>query len=399
MNSIDLEALEYHSRFPAGKLCITPTKPAITQKDLSLAYTPGVATPCLEIHRDPHNVYKYTNKGNFVAVISNGTAVLGLGNIGALAGKPVMEGKGLLFKVLSGIDAIDIEVNSTDIDDFCKTVKRLKEELDIPLMHDDQHGTAIISSAALINSLKIAGKKIEDIRLVVNGAGAAAIASANLYLKLGLRRENIIMCDSKGVVRTDRTDLNQYKRAFATNIDIHSIEEAMKGSDVFAGFSKGGVLTQDMERSMAKSPIIMAMANPDPEITYEDAKTARPDVIVCTGRSDYPNQVNNVLGFPYIFRGALDTRAKEINDEMKIAAAQAIADLAMEPIPQNVLKAYGLENMTFGPDYIIPKPLDGRLLEKVSVAVAKAAVDSGVAKETISDWNAYRHNLRQWKQY
>ena len=266
-------------------------------------------------------------------------------------------------------------------------------------MHDDQHGTAIISSAALINSLKIAGKKIEDIRLVVNGAGAAAIASANLYLKLGLRRENIIMCDSKGVVRTDRTDLNQYKRAFATNIDIHSIEEAMKGSDVFAGFSKGGVLTQDMVRSMAKSPIIMAMANPDPEITYEDAKTARPDVIVCTGRSDYPNQVNNVLGFPYIFRGALDTRAKEINDEMKIAAAQAIADLAMEPIPQNVLKAYGLENMTFGPDYIIPKPLDGRLLEKVSVAVAKAAVDSGVAKETISDWNASRHNLRQWKQY
>lgn len=423
MNSIDLEALEYHSSFPAGKLCITPTKPAITQKDLSLAYTPGVAAPCLEIHRDPHNVYKYTNKGNFVAVISNGTAVLGLGNIGALAGKPVMEGKGLLFKVLSGIDAIDIEVNSTDIDDFCKTVKnispsfgginledikapecfvieeKLKKELDIPIMHDDQHGTAIISSAALINSLKIAGKKIEDIRLVVNGAGAAAIASANLYLKLGLRRENIIMCDSKGVVRTDRTDLNQYKRAFATNIDIHSIEEAMKGSDVFAGFSKGGVLTQDMVRSMAKSPIIMAMANPDPEITYEDAKTARPDVIVCTGRSDYPNQVNNVLGFPYIFRGALDTRAKEINDEMKIAAAQAIADLAMEPIPQNVLKAYGLENMTFGPDYIIPKPLDGRLLEKVSVAVAKAAVDSGVAKETISDWNAYRHNLRQWKQY
>lgn len=420
MNKINLESLEYHSSFPAGKLSITPTKPAATQKDLSLAYTPGVAAPCLEIQKDPHLAYKYTNKGNLVAVVSNGTAVLGLGNIGALAGKPVMEGKGLLFKVLSGIDSMDIEVTSTDIDDFCKTVKnisstfgginledikapecfvieeRLKAELDIPVMHDDQHGTAIISAAALVNALKIAGKKPGDVRLVINGAGAAAIASAKLYLKLGLKKENIIMCDSKGVVRSDRTDLNEYKKEFATKLNVNTLDEAVNGADIFAGFSKGGVLNQEMVRSMADSPIIMAMANPDPEITFEEAKAARPDVIVCTGRSDYPNQVNNVLGFPYIFRGALDTRAKEINDEMKIAAVRAIAELAMEDVPQEVLDAYGLESLSFGADYVIPKPLDHRLLEKVSVAVAKAAVDSGVAREVITDWEAYRAGLARW---
>lgn len=418
MNKIDLDALEYHSSFPPGKLSISPTKPAKTQNDLSLAYTPGVAAPCLEIEKEAHLAYKYTNKGNLVAVISNGTAVLGLGNIGALAGKPVMEGKGLLFKVLSGVDSIDIEVDTEDTEEFCKTVKniasgfgginledikapecfvieeKLKNSLNIPVMHDDQHGTAIISSAALLNALELAGKNIGEIRLVINGAGAAAIAGAYMYIKIGVKKENIIMCDSKGVVRKDRTDLNEYKRFFAAETEAKTLEEALKGADVFAGFSKGGVMSKEMVRTMASSPIIMAMANPVPEISYEDAKAAREDAIICTGRSDYPNQVNNVLGFPYIFRGALDTRAKEINDDMKIAAARAIADLAKEPVPENILKAYGLTNLVYGPDYIIPKPLDGRLLEKVSIAVAKAAIASGAAREEISDWDAYKASLK-----
>ncbi len=419
MDKTYLEALEYHSSFPAGKLGISPTKPAKSQKDLSLAYSPGVAAPCMEIWKDPHLAYKYTNKGNMVAVISNGTAVLGLGNIGALAGKPVMEGKSLLFKILSGIDSIDIEIDTTDVDEFCKTVRnisgsfgginledikapecfaieeRLKNELDIPVMHDDQHGTAIISSAALLNALEIAGKRIGDVKMVINGAGAAAIAGADMYLKIGLKKENLIMCDSKGVVRADRRDLNEYKRLYATEADIRTLEEAVDGCDIFVGFSKGGILSKGMVKSMASAPIIMAMANPDPEITYEEAKEARKDVIVCTGRSDYPNQVNNVLCFPYIFRGALDTRAKEINDEMKIAAARAIAELAKEPVTQEVLEAYGLKSLSFGPDYIIPKPLDGRLLEKVSVAVAKEAMATRAARENISDWEKYKTDLKK----
>ncbi len=418
MNTIDFEALEYHSSFPAGKLSITPTKPAKTQKDLSLAYTPGVAAPCLEIQKDQHLAYKYTNKGNLVAVISNGTAVLGLGNIGAIAGKPVMEGKGLLFKVLSGVDSIDIEVDTTDIDEFCKTVKnispsfgginledikapecfkieeRLKRELDIPVMHDDQHGTAIISSAALINALEIAGKKREEVKMVINGAGAAAIAGAKMYIKLGIRKENIIMCDSKGVITEDRTDINEYKREFATKLKIKTLDEAIEGADIFAGFSKAGVLSKEMVKKMSKTPIIMAMANPVPEISYNDAMQARPDAIMCTGRSDYPNQVNNVLGFPYIFRGALDTRSREINDDMKLAAAYALAELAKTPVPEEVLRAYNLKELHFGPDYIIPKPLDTRLLEVVSIAVAKAAISSGAARASIDNWDEYKKELK-----
>lgn len=418
MNTIDFEALEYHSSFPAGKLSITPTKPAKTQKDLSLAYTPGVAAPCLEIQKDQHLAYKYTNKGNLVAVISNGTAVLGLGNIGAIAGKPVMEGKGLLFKVLSGVDSIDIEVDTTDIDEFCKTVKnispsfgginledikapecfkieeRLKRELDIPVMHDDQHGTAIISSAALINALEIAGKKREEVKMVINGAGAAAISGAKMYIKLGIRKENIIMCDSKGVITEDRTDINEYKREFATKLKIKTLDEAIEGADIFAGFSKAGVLSKEMVKKMSKTPIIMAMANPVPEISYNDAMQARPDAIMCTGRSDYPNQVNNVLGFPYIFRGALDTRSREINDDMKLAAAYALAELAKTPVPEEVLRAYNLKELHFGPDYIIPKPLDTRLLEVVSIAVAKAAISSGAARASIDNWDEYKKELK-----
>lgn len=418
MNTIDFEALEYHSSFPAGKLSITPTKPAKTQKDLSLAYTPGVAAPCLEIQKDQHLAYKYTNKGNLVAVISNGTAVLGLGNIGAIAGKPVMEGKGLLFKVLSGVDSIDIEVDTTDIDEFCKTVKnispsfgginledikapecfkieeRLKRELDIPVMHDDQHGTAIISSAALINALEIAGKKREEVKMVINGAGAAAIAGAKMYIKLGIRKENIIMCDSKGVITEDRTDINEYKREFATKLKIKTLDEAIEGADIFAGFSKAGVLSKEMVKKMSKTPIIMAMANPVPEISYNDAMQARPDAIMCTGRSDYPNQVNNVLGFPYIFRGALDTRSREINDDMKLAAAYALAELAKTPVPEEVLRAYNLKELHFGPDYIIPKPLDTRLLEVVTIAVAKAAISSGAARASIDNWDEYKKELK-----
>ncbi len=417
-NNVDKEALAYHAAYPAGKLEIIPTKPARNQYDLSLAYTPGVAAPCLEIQAEPEKAYDYTGKGNLVAVITNGTAVLGLGNIGALAGKPVMEGKSLLFKVLSGVNSIDIEVNSTNIDDFCKTVKdisasfgginledikapecfeieaRLKEELDIPVMHDDQHGTAIISSAALINALELAGKRPEDVKMVVSGAGAAAIACTKMYIALGLKKENVVMCDSKGVVRSDRTDINTYKREFATDRDLHTLEEAMVGADVFAGFSKGGTVSQDMVKSMAPKPIIMAMANPIPEISYDEAKAARPDAIMATGRSDYPNQVNNVIGFPYIFRGALDTRATEINEAMKLAAARAIAELAKEPVTEEVIKSAGLDkNISFGSEYIIPTALDSRLLERVSVAVAKAAEESGVAKLPIKDWDEYRKSL------
>lgn len=418
-NEINSQALEYHASFPAGKFEVKPTKPLENQHDLSLAYTPGVATPCLEIQADAHKAYDYTGKGNLVAVITNGTAVLGLGNIGALAGKPVMEGKAVLFKKLSGVDAIDIEVNTTDVDEFCRTVRniaptfgginledikapecfeierRLKEEVDIPLMHDDQHGTAIISAAALLNALEIAGKKIEDVRLVVNGAGAAAIACTKMYVSLGLRKENIVMCDSKGVVRADRTDLNEYKREFATARDLHCLAEAMTDADAFVGFSKAGTVSREMVKSMAEHPVIIAMANPVPEIGYYEAKEARPDAIMATGRSDYPNQVNNVSGFPYIFRGALDTHSTAINEVMKHAAVKAIAELAKEPVPEIVLKEAGAEQLHFGPDYIIPIALDPRLLERVSIAVAKAAMESGVAQTPITDWDAYKAYLRR----
>lgn len=418
-NEINSQALEYHASFPAGKFEVKPTKPLENQHDLSLAYTPGVATPCLEIQADAHKAYDYTGKGNLVAVITNGTAVLGLGNIGALAGKPVMEGKAVLFKKLSGVDAIDIEVNTTDVDEFCRTVKniaptfgginledikapecfeierRLKEEVDIPLMHDDQHGTAIISAAALLNALEIAGKKIEDVRLVVNGAGAAAIACTKMYVSLGLRKENIVMCDSKGVVRADRTDLNEYKREFATAGDLHCLAEAMADADAFVGFSKAGTVSREMVKSMAEHPVIIAMANPVPEIGYYEAKEARPDAIMATGRSDYPNQVNNVSGFPYIFRGALDTHSTAINEVMKHAAVKAIAELAKEPVPEIVLKEAGAEQLHFGPDYIIPIALDPRLLDRVSIAVAKAAMESGVAQTPITDWDAYKAYIRR----
>lgn len=417
MNSIDRQALEYHSAFPAGKIGIVSTKPTDTQEDLSLAYTPGVAAPTMEIAGDPEKAYDYTAKGNLVAVISNGTAILGLGNKGAAAAKPVMEGKALLFKILGGVDAFDIEVDTQDIDSFVQTVKniaptfgginledikapecfeieeRLVNELDIPVMHDDQHGTAIITSAALINALEIAGKKASEIKLVVNGAGAAAIACTDLYVKAGVNPANIVMCDSKGVVRKDRTDINPQKRKFATDRDIRTLQEAIAGADVFAGFSKAGVLSKEMVKTMAPKPIIMALANPYPEISWEDAREARPDALIATGRSDYPNQVNNVIGFPYIFRGALDTRARKINEEMKLAAAHAIAALAKEPVPEEVLKAYNVTSLSFGPDYIIPKALDSRLLETVSTAVAKAAIESGAARRTITDWDGYRKYL------
>ena len=417
MKNIDELALDYHSRFPAGKIGIVPTKPTGTQDDLSLAYTPGVAAPSLAIADNPESSYSYTGKGNLVAVISNGTAVLGLGNIGAPAAKPVMEGKALLFKILGGVDAFDIEVDTTDVDKFIETVKNisvtfgginledikapecfeiekcLAEELDIPVMHDDQHGTAIITTAALLNALEIAGKRPEDIKIVVNGAGAAAIACTSLYIKLGVRPENIVMCDSKGVVRSDRTDLNPQKRRFATDRDLKTLGDAIEGADVFAGFSKAGVLSKEMVSRMADHPVIMALANPYPEISYEDAREARPDALIATGRSDYPNQVNNVIGFPYIFRGALDTRATAINDQMKLAAARAIAGLAKEPVPEDVLKAYNVESLSFGPDYMIPKALDRRLLYVVSSAVAKAAMESGVARRPVTDWDKYREHL------
>lgn len=417
MKKSDQEALEYHRSFPAGKTGISPVKPTATQHDLAMAYTPGVAAPAEAIADDREKSYDYTNRGNLIAVISNGTAVLGLGNIGPYAAKPVMEGKALLFKILGGVNAFDIELDASDPEIFIQTVKslaptfgginledikapqcfdiekRLIEELDIPVMHDDQHCTAIITAAALVNSLELAGKKAEDVKMVVNGAGAAAIACTDLYIKVGVKPENIVMCDSKGVVREDRTDLNQYKRKFATSRDLHTLEEAIRDADVFAGFSKADVLSKEMVKTMADRPVIMALANPYPEISYEDALEARPDALVSTGRSDYPNQVNNVIGFPYIFRGALDTRARKISEEMKLAAVYAIAELAKSPVPEEVLKAYNVSALSFGPDYIIPKALDSRLLETVSIAVAKAAMDSGVARRPVTDWDAYREYL------
>ena len=412
-------ALLYHENGRPGKIEVMPTKPYRTQTDLSLAYSPGVAYPCLEIQETPDSVYKYTDKGNLVAVISNGTAVLGLGDIGAMSGKPVMEGKGLLFKIYGGVDVFDIEVDEKDPEKFCEAVEkiaptfgginledikapecfyiedRLKKTLDIPVMHDDQHGTAIISSAGLLNALEVAGKKIEDVKIVVSGAGAAAIMCTKLYVALGARRENILMLDSKGVITSDRENLTEQKKFFATDRrDVHTLEEAMKGADVFLGLSKGNVVSQDMVRSMAKNPIVFACANPVPEISYEDAMAARPDVLMSTGRSDYPNQINNVIGFPYIFRGALDVNAKAINEEMKIAAVHAIADLAKQPVPEVVNKVYNVNNLSFGPDYFIPKPVDPRLITEVSAAVAKAAMDSGVARKQITDWEAYKRDLR-----
>ena len=413
-------ALLYHSQGKPGKIEVVPTKPYSTQKDLSLAYSPGVAEPCLEIEKDPQTAYDYTAKGNLVAVISNGTAVLGLGDIGTLAGKPVMEGKGLLFKIYAGIDVFDIEVDEKDPEKFIQAVKaiaptfgginledikapecfeierRLKEELDIPVMHDDQHGTAIISSAGLINALQVAGKKIEEVKIVVNGAGASAISCTKLYVALGARRENILMIDSKGVITSDRPGLTEEKKFFATERrDVHTLEEAIKGADVFLGLSRGNVLSQDMVRSMAAMPIVFALANPTPEISYEDAMASRPDVLMATGRSDYPNQINNVIGFPYIFRGALDTQATAINEEMKLAAVRAIADLAKQPVPDVVNEAYHVNNLSFGPSYFIPKPVDPRLITQVSMAVARAAMESGVARKPITDWEAYATQLRE----
>ncbi|MBQ5453115.1 MAG: NADP-dependent malic enzyme [Bacteroidales bacterium] len=417
-------ALRYHSEGRPGKIEVVPTKPYRTQTDLSLAYSPGVAEPCLEIQKNPDDAYKYTDKGNLVAVISNGTAVLGLGDIGAVSGKPVMEGKGLLFKIYGGIDVFDIEVNEKDPEKFIQAVKaiaptfgginledikapecfeierRLKEELDIPVMHDDQHGTAIISSAGLINALEVAGKKIEEVKIVVNGAGAAAISCTKLYVSLGAKVENIVMLDSKGVITDDRENLTPEKKFFATSRrDIHTLEEAIKDADVFLGLSKGNILTQDMVRSMAKNPIVFALANPVPEITYEEAMASRPDVLMSTGRSDYPNQINNVIGFPYIFRGALDVAATAINEEMKLAAVYAIANLAKQRVPDVVNKVYNVNNLTFGPSYFIPKPVDPRLITEVSSAVAKAAIESGVARKKIEDWDAYRQHLKELMGY
>jgi malate dehydrogenase (oxaloacetate-decarboxylating)(NADP+) len=402
-----------------GKLEVVTTKPHTTQRDLSLAYSPGVAYPCLEINLNPDDVYKYTSKGNLVAVISNGTAVLGLGDIGAAAGKPVMEGKGFLFKIFADIDVFDIEVETKDIDQFVQTIKniavtfgginledikapecfeieeRLKRELQIPLMHDDQHGTAIISSAGIINALELSGKKLGEAKIVVNGAGASAIACTNLIVSLGARKENIVMLDSKGVIRKDRTDLNKYKSEFAIETPIKTLAEAMVGADVFLGLSQANVVSKEMVKSMANNPIVFAMANPDPEISYDEAMSAREDLIMATGRSDYPNQVNNVLGFPYIFRGALDVRATCINEEMKLAAVRALSELAREVVPESVSKAYNVKNLVFGKNYIIPKPLDPRLLTTVAPAVAKAAMDSGVARRPISDWTQYIYELSQ----
>jgi malate dehydrogenase (oxaloacetate-decarboxylating)(NADP+) len=410
-------ALDYHKAEPKGKIEVIPSKPHSSQRDLSLAYSPGVAVPCMEIHHKPETVYDYTGKGNLVAVISNGTAVLGLGDIGAEASKPVMEGKGLLFKIFADINVFDIEIDEKDPDKFIDIVKgiaptfgginledikapeafyieqRLKEELDIPLMHDDQHGTAIISAAALINSLKIANKKIEEVKMVVNGAGAAAIACTNLYISLGLKRENVMMCDSKGVINQRRENLTSEKLDFIAQTDIDTLEDAVKGSDVFVGLSKGNVMTPSMLSSMNENPIVFALANPDPEIAYDLAIETRKDVIMATGRSDYPNQVNNVLGFPYIFRGAMDVQAKTINEEMKLAAVHAIADLAKEPVPEAVILAYNLQNLQFGREYFIPKPFDNRLITKVSSAVAKAAVESGVARKIITDFDEYENSL------
>jgi len=417
------KALLYHSEGKPGKIEVVPTKPHSTQADLSLAYSPGVAEPCLEIENNPEHAYDYTAKGNLVAVISNGTAVLGLGNIGALAGKPVMEGKGLLFKIFAGIDVFDIEVNEKDPEKFIAAVKaisptfgginledikapecfeierRLKAELDIPVMHDDQHGTAIISSAGLLNALEITGKKIDEVKIVVNGAGASACSCTRLYIALGAKKENVVMCDSKGVISVRRKDLNEEKQFFATERNVNTLEEAIAGADVFLGLSVADVLTEKMVQSMNSNPIVFALANPNPEISYEKAQASRPDIIFATGRSDYPNQINNVLGFPYIFRGALDVRATSINEEMKLAAVKAIAALAKEPVPDVVNSAYGLSVLSFGKEYLIPKPMDPRLLTCVSTEVAKAAIESGVARKTITNWKAYEDQLRDLMGY
>lgn len=412
------EALSYHEMGRPGKIEVIPTKPHNTQSDLSLAYTPGVAQPCLEIVKNRENVYRYTSKGNLVAVISNGTAVLGLGDIGPEAGKPVMEGKGLLFKIFADVDVFDIEVDEKDPQKFIQIVKsiaptfgginledikapecfeieeKLKEQLDIPVFHDDQHGTAIISAAGLLNAVEIAGKSISKIKIVISGAGAAAVSCTRLYINMGVHPSNIIMCDSKGVLNKSRIDLNQIKKQFVTNLNINSMEDALAGADVFLGLSTGGIVTKKMVRSMAPDPIVFALANPDPEISWDEATAARSDIIMATGRSDYPNQINNVLGFPFIFRGALDVRASDINDHMKIAAAKALAALAKEYVPEIVARAYNKNNMTFGKEYIIPKPFDPRLITKVSAAVAKAAMDSGVARKPIKEWVAYERELK-----
>ncbi len=417
-NKLRDDALAYHAQGRPGKIEVVPTKPYSSQRDLSLAYSPGVAEPCLEIERNPQAAYDYTSKGNLVAVISNGTAVLGLGDIGPLAGKPVMEGKGLLFKIFAGIDVFDIEVNEKDPEKFIQVVKaiattfgginledikapecfeieeRLKSELDIPIMHDDQHGTAIISACGLLNALELNGKNIEELQIVVNGAGAAANSCTRLYMALGARKENIVMLDSRGVIHMNRTDLNDRKRPFATDRDIHTLEDALKGADMFLGLSVADVLNEEMLRSMNDNPIVFALANPNPEISYERAMAAREDIIFATGRSDYPNQINNVLGFPYIFRGALDVQATSINEEMKIATVYALAELTKKAVPDVVNEAYSVKKLSFGREYIIPKPLDPRLLTTVAPAVAKAAMSSGVARKPITDWEAYDHKLR-----
>ncbi|MBT2562341.1 NADP-dependent malic enzyme [Pedobacter sp. ISL-68] len=413
------DALDYHSQGRPGKIQVVPTKPTTSQRDLTLAYSPGVAEPCLKIAENKEDVYKYTAKGNLVAVISNGTAVLGLGDIGPEAGKPVMEGKGLLFKIFADIDVFDLELDTKNVDDFVKIVKaleptfggvnledikapecfeierRLKEEMNIPVMHDDQHGTAIISAAALLNACEIFKKKMDKIKIVVNGAGAAAISCTKLYVSLGAKKENIVMCDRSGVIRKDREVLDDIKAEFATDRKINTLAEAMKDSDVFIGLSSADCVTAEMLTSMAKNPIVFAMANPNPEIAYELAIKTRKDIIMATGRSDYPNQVNNVLGFPYIFRGALDVRATGINEPMKIAAVKAIAELAKKSVPESVNLAYNARNLKFGKEYIIPKPVDFRLITEVSIAVAKAAIESGVARKIITDWDAYSEELRK----
>lgn len=419
MPDFNQEALDYHADGRPGKIAVVPTKPYSSQRDLALAYSPGVAAPCLEIEKNPEDVYKYTAKGNLVAVISNGTAVLGLGNIGPEASKPVMEGKGLLFKIFADIDVFDIEIDQTNVDDFVKTVKaisptfgginledikapecfeiekRLKAELKIPVMHDDQHGTAIISGAALINALELAEKDIRDVRIVVNGAGASAISCTSLFVSLGAKVENVVMLDSTGVIRHDRENLDVHKIRFATRRNINTLEEALENADVFIGLSKGNILDGEHLKRMAIDPIVFAMANPDPEITYDAAIAARPDVIMATGRSDYPNQVNNVIGFPFIFRGALDVRATQINEEMKLAAVHAIAQLTKEPVPEIVNLAYNKRNISFGREYIIPKPLDPRLIHTISPAVAKAAMESGVAQKPITNWVGYENELKK----
>ena len=412
-------ALDYHSVGQKGKIEVVPTKPCLTQWDLSLAYSPGVAEPCLEIHDDPNKVYEYTNKGNLVGVVSNGTAVLGLGNIGALAGKPVMEGKSVLFKRFAGIDAFDIEISATDPDEIVKTVKyleptfgginledikapecfyieqELKKQTDIPIFHDDQHGTAIISGAGLLNACEIVDKDMSKLKIVFNGAGASAIACAEFFIELGAKRENIIMCDSRGVIYKGRSEnMNTQKESFAVETKDRTLEDAMKGADVFAGLSSGGAVNQDMVKSMNDKPIIFAMANPDPEISYPEAVAARNDVIMATGRSDYPNQVNNVLGFPFIFRGALDVRARAINEEMKVAAAHSLANLAKQGADESVAKAYGEKSFDFGPEYIVPKPFDPRVLVWESVAVAEAAIKTGVSRIEI-DIDQYREKLEK----